>query len=58
LSHDAKLDTPSGRQATEETDSGFTRKRRKGKGVQLAGTEMVIEPPRFDEYGDLQANFE
>jgi len=36
----------------------YARKRREGKDVRLAGTEMVIEPPKFDENGDLQVNFE
>jgi hypothetical protein len=36
----------------------YARERREGKDVRLAGTEMVIEPPKLDESGDLQVNFE
>ena len=36
----------------------YTRKKREGKDVRLAGTEVVIEPAKFDENGDLQVNFE
>jgi hypothetical protein len=36
----------------------YARKEREGKDVRLAGTELVIEPPKFDENGNLQVNFE
>ena len=36
----------------------YARKKSEGKDVKLAGTEVVIEPPKFDENGDLQVNFE
>lgn len=36
----------------------YFRKKREVKDVRLAGTEVIIKPPKFDEKGELQVNFE